>query len=287
MKQIVVISGKGGTGKTTLTSSFAYLAKNRDIADCDVEAPNLNLILNNNPVKRELYIGGKIAYIDKEKCIECGKCRSICRFDAVKENFEINDTKCEGCGACVEVCPNEAIKLVDDETGDVITSSIEGGKFSYAQLRIGADGAGKVVTKVRQSLISDKEKPELVIIDGSPGIGCVVISSLTGCNMAVVVTEPTQSGLEDLMRVLGLVDYFRMKAYVVINKFDINLEKTKEIEDFCNENNFEVVGKIPFDPYVSKAIKESKPVVQFEESIAGKEIKKIWNIINEKIKEVE
>ncbi|EOD01355.1 ATP-binding protein [Caldisalinibacter kiritimatiensis] len=284
MKQIVVISGKGGTGKTTLTSSLVHLAKNRHIADCDVEAPNLSLMLESETINKELYIGGKVAKVDENKCASCGLCKKTCRFDAITEDFKVDPLKCEGCGACEYVCPHDAITMIDDETGHIFTSKTDGGIFSHAELAIGADGAGKVVTEIRKAVAQRADKDDLVIIDGSPGIGCVVIASLTGCDMAVVVTEPTQSGLSDLKRVLSLVEHFNMKAYIVINKYDINEEKTKEIEEYCSENGFEVIGKVPFDSSVNKAIKVNKPVVTFEDSDAGEEIKNVWNILNEKIR---
>jgi MinD superfamily P-loop ATPase len=283
MKQIAVISGKGGTGKTALTSSIAYLTKKRNIADCDVEAPNLSLMLDNEIIDKSLYIGGKIAKIDTDKCIRCNICRETCRFAAIDENYFIGPLKCEGCGACQFVCPENAIEMSDDETGYIYKSKFDEGIFSHAELSIGADGAGKVVTEVRKTALEDKEDKDLILIDGSPGTGCVVIASLTGCDMAIAVTEPTQSGMNDLKRVLSLVDFFNMKAYVVINKYDLNIEKTKEIEKYCSENGFEVAGKIPFDPLVNTAIKENKPVVMYEESTAGKAIKVIWNIIKNKL----
>ncbi len=286
MKQLVVISGKGGTGKTTLTSSLAYLSKNRNIADCDVEAPNLNLIVNNTLIDKKPYIGGKLPQIDQTKCIKCNKCKEVCRFDAIKLNegkYMVDDLKCEGCGACSYICPSGAINSFDDETGNVFTGKIDNGQFSYAELNIGADGAGKLVTEVRKAIAERTEDDNLLIIDGSPGVGCVVIASITGCDVAVLVTEPTQSGLEDLKRVLSLIEFFNIKGYVVINKYDINEEKTKEIEEYSNSNGFDVVGKIPFDSYINKAMKENKLVVEYEDSKAGNAIKDIWDILERKI----
>lgn len=277
MRQIVVISGKGGTGKTTLTSSLAFLSNNRNLADCDVEAPNLSLLLENKIIDKKLYIGGKKAQIDSEKCINCNLCYETCRFDAITEDIEIIPEKCEGCGACEYVCPQDAITMEDDETGYIYTSEVDGGIFAHAELAIGADGAGKIVTEVRKITTKKENQKDLTIIDGSPGIGCVVIASVTGCDLAVIVTEPTQSGLADLRRVLSLVNHFKIEAKVVVNKYDINMNKTKEIEEYAKKNNAIVIGKIPFDSYVNKAMKESKPVVLYDESIAGKEIKEIWN----------
>ncbi len=284
MKQLVVISGKGGTGKTTLTSSLAYLADNRNIADCDVEAPNLNLMLNSKEIDEKEYIGGKVAKLNLEKCKKCNMCIETCRFDAISSEYEIDELKCEGCGACSYVCPSGAIDMIDDETGVVKTNEMKDGFFTYANLNIGADGAGKLVSEVRTSLKAKTKSDELIIIDGSPGIGCVVIASITGCDSAIIVTEPTQSGLEDLKRVFSLVEFFKLEGNVVINKYDINTEKTKEIEEFCNEKGIQVLGKIPFDKYINKAMKENKLVIQYKESDAGKVIKEIWEKINNKMR---
>lgn len=282
MKQIVVISGKGGTGKTTVASSFAYLAENVNIADCDVEAPNLNLMLENKTLSKRPYFGGKNAYIEKEKCNACGKCIEVCRFGAVKKDYTINDLKCEGCGACSIVCQVKAIRFEDEETGQIINGKTEKGVFVHSELKIGADGAGKIVTEIRKELVKEKDN-KLSIIDGSPGIGCVVIASITGCDMAVIVTEPTQSGMDDLKRVLNLTYHFDIDSYVIINKYDINKEKAKEIETFCEENQVNILGQIPFDPFVNIAIQESRPIVDFTDSEGGKTIREIWNKLYKKI----
>ncbi|WDV44276.1 ATP-binding protein [Clostridiaceae bacterium M8S5] len=277
MKQIVVISGKGGSGKTTVTSSLVYLSKDIGIADCDVETPNLDILLKGNNVFKKKYIGGKIAKMDKEKCISCGKCKEMCRFSAISEDLDINSLSCEGCGVCEYICPESAIELIDDETGMIYLDETSKGRFVHARLEIGADGAGKVVSEVRKELqkVTHKNNND-ILIDGSPGIGCVVIASLTGCDLAVVVTEPTQSGLEDLKRVMELVDFFNIKGLVVINKFDLNTDMTEKIEEYCNYNKYEILGKIPFDKYASLAVKEGKPIVAYEKSIAAIEIFKIW-----------
>lgn len=279
MKQIVVISGKGGTGKTTIAASLAYLAENANVADCDVEAPNLSLILENEVRDTKPYIGGKKAYINKEKCISCGRCLEVCRFDAIKESFEVDEVKCEGCGACSIVCPAQAVILSNEETGQIISSDKRDGLFSYASLNIGADGAGKLVTEIRKEIVKESNINDLSIIDGSPGIGCVVIASITGCDLAIIVTEPTQSGMDDLMRVLSLTDYFNIKSSVIINKYDINSEMSNEIEELCNENGLKVIGKIPFDTTITKAMEEGKPIVSYKNSVAGQKIREIWSTL--------
>lgn len=281
MNQIVVISGKGGSGKTTVTSSLVHLSQNLGIADCDVETPNLDILLKGEHLQENIYIGGKISKIDSDVCISCGKCKEHCRFDAITEDFVVDTLSCEGCGVCEFVCPVSAAKLIDDETGMIYLDKTDKGLFAHARMNIGADGAGKVVSEVRRELMQNIKEDE-VLIDGSPGIGCVVIASLTGCNTALVVTEPTQSGLEDLRRVMELVEFFKIRGLVVINKYDLNNNMTEEIEEYCKEHGYEVLGRIPFDKYVGKAVKQGVPVVTFEDSIAAKEIVHIW----EKLKNI-
>ncbi|MTI70878.1 MAG: (4Fe-4S)-binding protein [Firmicutes bacterium] len=283
MKKLVVISGKGGTGKTTITSSLAYLSNGKRIADCDVEAPNLNLLLNNKIIDEKLYVGGSIAKVDESLCIDCGKCREYCRFDAISKEILIDPLKCEGCGTCKYICPKDAIKMEDEETGYIYTSEIEKGNFVYAKLNIGADAAGKVVTEIRKEIDNYSNENDLIIIDGAPGVGCVVIASITNCDMAVIVTEPTQSGLSDLKRIFSLVKQFNIKPYVVINKYDINKDMTREIKNYCKEEGIKNIKKVPFDSVVNKSLKENKTIVEYSDSKACKSIKDIWVDINKKM----
>ncbi|MCS3922753.1 MinD superfamily P-loop ATPase [Methanococcus voltae PS] len=296
MKKIVVLSGKGGTGKTTISSSFARLMANKynklNIADCDVEAPNLHLMFKNELIEQKEYYGSKLATIDYNICTNCKLCYEKCRFNAItiKDDLVfINELDCEGCGFCDYICPVNAISLNDELTGHINGSKIENGYLSYANLKIGADGAGKVVTEVRQMAESyniDSNFPYL-LIDGSPGIGCVVIASLTGCDYAIVVTEPTQSGLNDLKRVLELIKFFDMPCYVIINKYDLNEEKTTEIEQYIkimdSKTDIVVIGKIPFDKLVSESIQNETPIVAYKKSDAGLAITKAWNELISKI----
>jgi len=281
MKQIVIISGKGGTGKTTISSSFSELMDKRNIADCDVEAPNLHLMFENEIINTKEYIGSQTAIIDPEKCIKCEKCLQ-CRFGAITPEIKVNPLKCEGCGLCEYVCPADAVKMVDNVTGHIYSCKIKDGYLSYAKLNIGAEGAGKVVTEVRKNSL-ENQGFENLLIDGSPGIGCVVIASLTGCDYAVVVTEPTTSGLDDLSRVLELTQFFDIQSYVIINKYDINEEKTSEIIDYCKKSGFEILGKVPFDNTVNKAIQNECPIVNYD-CPAGNEIKRIWDDFYDKLK---
>ncbi|WP_418790660.1 ATP-binding protein [Phosphitispora sp. TUW77] len=275
MKQIAIVSGKGGTGKTTVCASLAELAKNKVIADCDVEAPNLHLLIDSELLREKDFYGSKIAEIDREKCRECGECVTVCRFGAIRD-FSVDEIKCEGCAACVFICPHQAVSITDVITGKTILSASPWGKFSHAKLNIGADGSGKLVTEVRKNALDCVTDGDIVIIDGSPGIGCVVIASITGCDAILVVSEPTLSGKHDLIRVLDLAEHFGIKAYVCINKYDLNPYMTEEISSHCTNRNVMVIGSIPFDREVGRAIIQGIPVVRVRDSAAGKAVKDIW-----------
>ncbi|MGQ9799288.1 MAG: nucleotide-binding protein [Ignavibacterium sp.] len=286
MKELVIISGKGGTGKTTITGSFATLMDKAVVADCDVDAPDLHLLLHPEPIETEEFTGSKVAIIDKTKCIECGICREKCRFNAISEDFVVDPHSCEGCGVCAFVCPARAIEMREHLSGHLYISKIENGFMSHALLNPGEENSGKLVTFVRDKAreIAKKENIDKVIIDGSPGIGCPVISSITGSYAGIVVTEPTVSGVHDLKRILELMEHFRVKPFVCVNKFDINEEKTEEIEEFCKERGIEVVGRIPFDPIVTDAMVNGEPVVKYApQSEVSKNIKKIWERILESL----
>lgn len=276
MKQIAFVSGKGGTGKSTLVSSLSILVKDKMLADCDVDAPNLHILLNGDVVKQEDYFGAKEAVINSSVCIKCGLCKRTCRFDAISEELEVLPIKCEGCGACTLVCPVEAICLEEVKTGKTYVAKTERGTFSHALLDIGAEGSGKLVTEVRKNIYNYKNNEKWVLIDGSPGIGCVVIASITGADAVVAVSEPTLSGLSDLKRVLSVAQHFQIPAFVCINKYDLNPEITEQIEEYCIGNGFTVIGKIPFDPTIVKALQQFKTPIEAGNEIVTGEIKKIW-----------
>lgn len=287
MKQIVFISGKGGTGKSTLVSSLSLLVKNKMLADCDVEAPNLHILMQGEILKKDDYFGAKEAVIDSSACIKCGLCRETCRFDAISEEYKIKPMKCEGCGACTLVCPQNAIKLEEVKTGKTFVSNTPRGTFSHALLDIGAEGSGRLVTEVRENVKNYKKDEEWLLIDGSPGIGCVVIASITGTDAVVVVSEPTKSGQSDLERVLGVAKHFGIPAFVCINKYNLNLKVTSEIEQYCENNGYPVIGKIPFDQSIVKALQEFKTPIEAGNNAITNEIKNIWTRLTNKMKKLE
>ena len=281
MKQILVLSGKGGTGKTILTASFASLAKNKVIVDCDVDAADLYILLKPEIKKRHDFIGGKVAIIDKNLCIKCGQCKSVCRFEAITDDLQIDAVGCEGCGFCSQVCPVGAIKMLDNISGEWFISKTKYGDFVHAKLGIAEENSGKLVAKIRDEAkkLAEAKKADYVIIDGTPGIGCPVMASLAGIDLAVIVTEPTVSGIHDMKRVIELTKHFKITAKVVINKFDLNLENCEKIKALCDENNIEILGQIPFDKIVSKSIVMCLPLVEYKDGKVSQEIKDIWNKI--------
>jgi len=282
LKQITVISGKGGTGKTTLVGSFAALAENKVIADCDVDAPDLHLLLHPEIIKKEEFKGLRVAVMDKMLCTECGTCEETCRFNAIalteESGYAVNPARCEGCGACVFSCPQEAIVLKECVSGYTFISKTEYGTMAHAELNIAEETSGKLVTVVRTRAqqVAEKEQRELILIDGAPGIGCPVIASLTGVDLALVVTEPTMSGLHDLERILDVTRHFGIGSVICINKYDINEENSRRITDFCWQRGIEVVGNIPYDPVVTEAMVAGKPVVEFSEGRVSDAIKNVW-----------
>jgi len=276
-----VISGKGGTGKTSITAAFASIAKNAVFADCDVDAADLHLIFKPEIKKTMGFHGLKIADIDKDKCIDCKKCYESCKFDAINNNIELIKESCEGCGVCAYVCPVDAIRMIDRDSGYAYISESRFGPLAHAVLKTAEEASGKLVTVVRENakkLAEEKEK-DLIIIDGPPGIGCPVIASLTGVDLVLVVTEPTLSAIHDLERILGVAQHFGIRSVVCINKYDINLDNTKKIEQYCIENNISVVGKLPYDTTMTKAMIHEKNIIEFSSSILSNEIREMWNKI--------
>ncbi len=246
--EIAIVSGKGGTGKTTISAAFVAIAENIVMADCDVDAPDLHILLAPEILEKEDFISSRIAVIDKGLCTECGLCQKSCRFDAITVP-EIHPIGCEGCGVCEFVCPEGAITMHDRVSGRQFKSKTRFGYMAHAKLLPGEGNSGKLVTEVRQQAkaFADETNHNLILIDGSPGIGCPVIATVAGLKLGVIVTEPTLSGIHDMKRVLDLMRRFNVRTTVIVNKYDINLDNTENIVQFCKENDVEILGRIPFD----------------------------------------
>lgn len=285
MKQLTVISGKGGTGKTSITAAFASLAKNAVFVDCDVDAADLHLIFKPEIKKTMTFHGLKIADIDKDKCIDCKKCFESCKFDAITKDITRIKQSCEGCGVCAYVCPAKVIKMIDRDSGFAYISDTRFGPMAHAALNTAEEASGKLVTVVRENAkkLAEEKKKDLIIIDGPPGIGCPVIASLTGVDLVLVVTEPTLSGIHDLERILDVASHFNIPAIICINKYDVNINNTKKIERFCNGKNIEVVGKLSYDTIITKAMINQKNIIEFSDGRLSHEIRKMWNKIQEMI----
>jgi MinD superfamily P-loop ATPase len=278
MRKITILSGKGGTGKTTVTAALAALSSNAVFADCDVDASNLHLLLKPEVKETIEFKGLNLAVIDSERCTQCGLCEERCRFNAIHD-FTVDSIHCEGCKVCVQICPVQAIDFVERVCGHAYISETEYGPMSHARLIPGMENAGKLVTLVRQNAkkLAEDGGHELVLVDCPPGIGCPVIASLADIDHGLVVVEPTLSGIHDLKRALELLDHFKVEALVCINKHDLNEENAADIEEFCDGNGVEVVGLIPFDPTVTKAMVVGKPVVEYApDSLASEAIKSMW-----------
>ncbi len=282
MKQLVILSGKGGTGKTTVAASFIAIASNMAFADCDVDAPNLHLVhATNMKPKIESFYGYQKAVKYDEFCTACGKCEELCQFGAIKDG-KVNQYECEGCGVCEAFCPSvsmdgkKAIGLEKNISGKTLLFKNDDEIFSSAELKMGNGASGKLVTQVRRNLYNFINGQEFVIIDGSPGIGCPVIASVTGVDMVLIVAEPTLSGMHDMKRIVETAGKFGAACVVCINKFDVNLANTQKIEEYCQQQNIPMTGKIPFDPQVIEAVNEGRPVVFLENSPAKDAILSIW-----------
>lgn len=265
MKQLLILSGKGGTGKTTLASAFIKLAQAKVYADCDVDAPNLHLVLKQmNQPKRSDFYGMPKAEINTKLCAKCDRCIENCRFDAISvngEGYRVNPFACEGCGVCVMVCPVRAISLKPHIAGELMLYDNQDSLFSTAQLKMGSGTSGMLVTEVKKQMKSVDVGADLAIIDGSPGIGCPVIASISGVDMVLIVAEPSVSGISDMERIIKTAQTFHTKTVVCVNKYDTNLKKTDEIVDYCKDHQIPYMGNIPYDENVVNAINRGLTIV--------------------------
>jgi MinD superfamily P-loop ATPase len=290
MKQLVILSGKGGTGKTSLAAAFAHLAHTSPLpvkavlADADVDAANLELVLHPERLETHDFTGGLLAVIDSQQCNSCGICEQVCHFDAVvvDPDYRVDPIACEGCATCFYQCPENAICMEPQVAGQWFHSASRYGPLFHAELKPAQENSGKLVTIVKQQarLAALDGNYPLLLVDGPPGIGCPVISALSGADLALVVTEPTASGVHDMQRIIETATHFRIPVLVCINKADIYPEGVRQIESFCREHELELVGSIPFDETVTQAMMHGKPVTAYRPgSPAGKKIEEIWHRI--------
>jgi MinD superfamily P-loop ATPase len=290
MKEIVVLSGKGGTGKTSIVGSLAALAERKVLADCDVDAADLHLLLSSSVKQQEEFWSGQVADIDPDKCIQCGLCEELCRFNAIKK-YKVDTNSCEGCSFCSHICPTEAITMEENMAGYLFVSDTKYGILVHARLGIAQENSGKLVAQVRQRAkqIVAEQNLDFLISDGPPGIGCPVISSLSGASLALLVIEPTLSGMHDLERVLDVCHHFDVPAMVCINKYDINENNTHGLEQFCSTEGILIAAKIPFDIVVTEALVRGIPVIEYSDGKISQEIERLWRVasgaLKEKVKE--
>ena len=291
MKQIVVLSGKGGTGKTSVVASLGHLASESAsivLADADVDAANLELVLSPKEMERHTFSGGKEAIILPELCTGCGRCAEVCRFDAVfseDDVYRVDPTGCEGCASCFYQCPASAIEMRDRRSGLWFRSATRFGPLFHAHLYPGQENSGKLVSMVKQQAIlwGAEHDADYVIIDGPPGIGCPVIAACGGVQLALLVAEPTVSGVHDLERILATTDHFQIPAAVAVNKWDINPRRTAGIVGFCRSREIPLVGRVPFDPVVTEAMVQGQPVTVFRDGPVSGELRRLWDALRQEL----
>lgn len=277
MREIVVLSGKGGTGKTTLTGVFATLGYPAVLADADVDAANLHIILEPVVLDDEPFSGSRQPVVKEEKCTRCGTCTALCRFEAIKDGV-IDEVACEGCGVCYHACPAGAIRMENTVSGRVYTCATRYGPFVYAELGIARENSGKLVARVKERArgIAEREGKAYLVVDGPPGIGCPVIASLAGANLALVVTEPTPAGLHDLDRLLDVARHFGIRVAVCVNKADLDAQVTVGIENYCRAQSVPFVGRIPFAREVVASLVARRPVTRDGAGEAAQAIRDVW-----------
>lgn len=279
MKELVIISGKGGTGKTTITAAFAAIAENSLLCDTDVDAADLHLLLRPEVLQKHDFIGGSKAYIDPDRCTECGICVERCQFNAISDDFVVDLVECEGCGVCKAFCPVDAIDFTPRKCGEWFVSDTRFGPMVHAHLGIGEENSGKLVSVIRKEAreIAEEKGYQLIITDGPPGIGCPVIAAISGATAVLIVVEPTLSGLHDMQRVADLAAHFKIPAMVCINKYDLNSDMTRVIEAETEKQNMLMVGQIPFDPAFTMAMVEAQTILEYEsDSRLSQIVETVW-----------
>jgi MinD superfamily P-loop ATPase len=295
MKEIVVISGKGGTGKTSIVASLAILAKPAVLVDCDVDAADLHLLLEPDVLRRENFVAGSKARIKPGHCTACGKCEELCRFDAiyydgpgngrVSKTYRIDPLACEGCGVCFDFCAEQAIEFMPETCGQWFESRTRAGPMVHARLAVAAENSGKLVTQLRRTSqeVAKSQGLGLVICDGSPGIGCPVIASLTGASLALIVVEPTMSGLHDFSRIAQLASRLAVPSMMVVNKADLNPKVADQLETEAKKHAVEPIGRVPYDPAITQAQVAKKSIVEFGDGPAAQAIRDLWDRVADRL----
>ena len=279
IREIVIVSGKGGTGKTSLTAAFAALAKNSILCDADVDAADLHLLMQPEVKEQTDFMGGSKAVIDPDLCTGCGTCRTLCRFDAISDRYEVDPIRCEGCGVCVDFCPEQAIGFPVQRCGEWFVSDTRFGPMVHARLGIAEENSGRLVSLVRTKTrqLAEARGLELILTDGPPGIGCPVIAAIGGATALVIVVEPTVSGIHDMERVVDLAAHFRVPGMVIVNKYDLNVEMTETIEQLAVQRNLVVLGRVPFDPVFTRSMVQGQTLFEYgAETPTRQVVRDIW-----------
>lgn len=279
IREIVIVSGKGGTGKTSLAAAFAALAKNGILCDADVDAADLHLLMQPEVKERTDFMGGSKAVINPDLCTGCGTCRTLCRFDAISDRYEVDPIRCEGCGVCVDFCPEQAIDFPVQRCGEWYISATRFGPMVHARLGIAEENSGRLVSLVRKETrqLAEERGLDLILTDGPPGIGCPVIAAIGGATALVIVVEPTVSGIHDMERVVDLAAHFRVPGMVIVNKYDLNVEMTQTIEQLAVQRNLVVLGRVPFDPVFTRSMVQGQTLFEYgAETPTRQVVRDIW-----------